>query len=190
MDGRILATTVELLRERGLVGLRIDHVAQRAKVPKSTVYRRWPSLTDLAIDALAAMLQRPDLAPGDDPRADLRRIVELTYVAFVETPLGAALPQLGLELAHSTGAAAYRATMIDPLREAALAAIARGNDAGLWSIADPSAAVDMVAGALLYRVVVLQERPSGHEVESFARMLGVDLDPVVEPTGGRITVQA
>ncbi|WP_257210817.1 helix-turn-helix domain-containing protein [Actinomyces ruminis] len=56
LDKRILQETFALLTERGLHGLRADQVAARAGVPKSTIYRRWSSLAELAVDAVDAAL--------------------------------------------------------------------------------------------------------------------------------------
>lgn len=56
VDVRVLRETFGLLAEKGFRGLRIDEVARRAGVPKSTIYRRWPSLVDLAVDAVDAAL--------------------------------------------------------------------------------------------------------------------------------------
>jgi AcrR family transcriptional regulator len=55
----VLRSTLEVLGERGFVGLRIEDVAARAGVNKTTVYRRWPSRTDLVIAALTALATPP-----------------------------------------------------------------------------------------------------------------------------------
>lgn len=56
VDTRIRDAAVRLLRERGVDGMTIDAVAERAAVSKATVYRRWTSKDDLAMDALEALL--------------------------------------------------------------------------------------------------------------------------------------
>ena len=56
VDVRVLRETFDLLAEKGFRGLRIDEVARRAGVPKSTIYRRWSSLVELAVDAVDAAL--------------------------------------------------------------------------------------------------------------------------------------
>jgi AcrR family transcriptional regulator len=48
----ILAATLDELVTNGYVGLSVDAVAARAGVNKTTVYRRWPTLDDLLMDAL------------------------------------------------------------------------------------------------------------------------------------------
>ena len=55
----VLRTTLEILGERGYAGLRIDDVAAKAGVNKTTIYRRWPSRTDLVIAALTALATPP-----------------------------------------------------------------------------------------------------------------------------------
>jgi AcrR family transcriptional regulator len=55
----VLRTTLEVLGERGFVGLRIEDVAARAGVNKTTIYRRWPSRTELVIAALTALATPP-----------------------------------------------------------------------------------------------------------------------------------
>ena len=53
----ILAATFDQLVETGYAGLSMESVASRAGVHKTTVYRRWPTLDDLLLDALTAWSQ-------------------------------------------------------------------------------------------------------------------------------------
>ena len=48
----ILASTHELLNEKGGAGLTIEAVARRAGVGKPTIYRWWPSLADIVLEVL------------------------------------------------------------------------------------------------------------------------------------------
>jgi AcrR family transcriptional regulator len=54
-DADILDVTLDVLAEVGYDGMTIDMVAARAKAGKATLYRRWPSKTELVIDAVACM---------------------------------------------------------------------------------------------------------------------------------------
>jgi AcrR family transcriptional regulator len=56
-DPEILAAALEVLAETGFEGMTIDMVATRAKAGKATLYRRWPSKSELVIDAVACMKQ-------------------------------------------------------------------------------------------------------------------------------------
>ncbi|MFI5800881.1 TetR/AcrR family transcriptional regulator [Streptomyces sp. NPDC051677] len=51
-DARILRAATELLAEGGYPALTMDKAAARAGVGKATVYRRWKSRAELAIEAL------------------------------------------------------------------------------------------------------------------------------------------
>jgi AcrR family transcriptional regulator len=55
----VLRTTLEVLGERGYAGLRIEDVAAKAGVNKTTIYRRWPTRADLVIAALTALASPP-----------------------------------------------------------------------------------------------------------------------------------
>lgn len=52
-DATILEATLEILAEVGVAGLTMDLVAARAGAGKATIYRRWPSKTELFADAVA-----------------------------------------------------------------------------------------------------------------------------------------
>ena len=48
----VLAAAAELLLDRGLPGVSMDAVAERAGVSKATIYRWWPTKETLALDML------------------------------------------------------------------------------------------------------------------------------------------
>lgn len=52
LDARILDAALALMAQGGLRACTIDAVAVRAEVPKSTIYRRWPSKDELQVAAL------------------------------------------------------------------------------------------------------------------------------------------
>ncbi|HEX4444902.1 MAG TPA: TetR/AcrR family transcriptional regulator [Galbitalea sp.] len=54
-DDDILNAALDILAEVGYDGMTIDMVAARARAGKATLYRRWPSKTELVIDAVACM---------------------------------------------------------------------------------------------------------------------------------------
>ena len=59
---RVLESTLEMLGRDGYVGLRIEDIASRAGVNKTTIYRRWPSRAELVVSALT-QLSGPPQAP-------------------------------------------------------------------------------------------------------------------------------
>lgn len=52
-DAQILNMTLEVLEEKGYADLTVDEVAERTKVAKTTIYRRWPSKGALVAAAMA-----------------------------------------------------------------------------------------------------------------------------------------
>lgn len=74
---RVLTATVELLGQSGYGALRFDEVAARSGVNKTTIYRRWPTKSQLV--AAAIQHHKPIVPPRDT--GDLER--DLTEM-FVE----------------------------------------------------------------------------------------------------------
>ena len=164
LDARILSETCALLAARGFRGLRIDEVARRAGMPKSTIYRRWPSLAELAVDAVDAALGPRERPPGDDPLADLSAIIVRAHACFAASPLAASLPQLAAELtAHPQAAETYRERVIAPLRNGAIDAVGRALEAGRWPGPDPATSVDMMLGTVAYRYTYLSHTANPDE---------------------------
>jgi AcrR family transcriptional regulator len=59
----VLSATVALLSERGYGGTSVDEISRRSGVAKTTIYRHWPTRTDLLRDACSTLgtpLDRPD----------------------------------------------------------------------------------------------------------------------------------
>src|SRR3954471_21817841 len=59
----VMNATVELLFERGYGGTTVDEISRRSGVAKTTIYRHWPTRTDLLREACATIgtpLDRPD----------------------------------------------------------------------------------------------------------------------------------
>ena len=67
----ILDATSELLDEVGYDHLRVQDVAERARVGLATIYRRWATKQDLVIAAMRHGKEQHEAAETDDPRADL-----------------------------------------------------------------------------------------------------------------------
>lgn len=61
----ILDSTVALLLERGYGGTSVDEISRRSGIAKTTIYRHWPTRTDLLREACSTIgtpLNRPDTA--------------------------------------------------------------------------------------------------------------------------------
>ncbi|WP_063796441.1 TetR/AcrR family transcriptional regulator [Chondromyces crocatus] len=85
---RVLEATLHELAQVGYRGFRIEEVAARAEVNKTTVYRRWPSQRELIRDALRAAARDKRVAPNTGSlRSDLFALAR-TFVEQTRHPLG------------------------------------------------------------------------------------------------------
>jgi len=158
-----------LLAQKGFRGLRVDDVARSAGVPKSTIYRRWPSLTDLAVAAVDDALGDRETVISDDPLDDLAQIVVRTHTLLINSPLAGTLPQLALDLVNRPETARlYRERVISPLRDAAIDAVQRAIEQASWEGPDAEMSVDMMIGTGLYRHNYLGHMPTLEEAFAIA----------------------
>jgi AcrR family transcriptional regulator len=147
------AAATELARV-GYVALRIEDVAQRAGVAKTTVYRRWPTKPDL-VEAAIVALHDPGATPPDhgDVESDLfdlaRRV--LTRAA---TPEGLGVSRvITLEIDHPEVeqlAARLKDDIRAGWRHVVLRAIGRRQ---LPAGTEVELVVDMILGTLVTRFV-------------------------------------
>lgn len=156
VEEKVYAATLSLLRDRGYTRLRIDDVATTAGVAKTTIYRRWPSLSVLVLDALESALGTP--ADTDD----LPGLLDAMYERVVDNPLAETVRAVGADLIHQPDLAAdYRRRFVDPLRDRALAVIRAGQASGEYdSDVDPTLVVDALIGAIIYRGLIHEPIPS------------------------------
>ena len=83
----VLQATLEELSRAGYAAFRVDEVAVRAGVNKTTIYRRWPAKADLVTAALRSM--RPDDPPLPDTGSvqdDLLMLLRDTLAALAARP--------------------------------------------------------------------------------------------------------
>ena len=183
IEARVYDATLGLLRDHGYARLRIDDVAAAAGVAKTTLYRRWPSLPALVLDALESAIG-PRRAPATgDALADLAALLDVLYATLVTGPLAATVRAVGADLIHQPDLAAdYRRRFVDPLRDAAIALVVAGRRDGTFATdADSALVVDAVIGPLIYRGLIDEPMPSRDAL--LALGLGI-LRPGEGPAGG------
>jgi AcrR family transcriptional regulator len=67
----VLDAAAALLAERGYAGFTMDALVERTGVSKTTMYKHWPSRTDLIAAAVQAMTSDPAVPDTGDVRGDL-----------------------------------------------------------------------------------------------------------------------
>lgn len=153
----ILEAAAELLLARGLAGVSMDAVAERAGVSKATIYRWWPTKEALALDALytewaaAAPLPRNTGSLRGDLLALLRPWVRLASSRPYGRVIAALVthaqtdPEFGL---------IYLSRFVEPRREQARAIFRRAIERGeLPPGAKIEVAVDMIYGPMYHRLL-------------------------------------
>jgi AcrR family transcriptional regulator len=83
----VLHTTLEVLGQQGYAQLRIEDIAARAGVNKTTIYRRWPTRSRLVMAALTTLAAPPTAVETGRLEADLTTTF-LSATTLRSTPAG------------------------------------------------------------------------------------------------------
>jgi AcrR family transcriptional regulator len=152
----ILDAARELLIEEGFTRLRLEHVATRAGVGKATIYRRWRSKEDLALELLLG-LASPHIHVFDvgDTRAELLQAVENARRALTETSFGPVIRTLLSQVAVNPSIGdPFRASIVAARRAEVGRIVGRGIDRGDLRVdADPDIATELLVGPVYFRLI-------------------------------------
>lgn len=151
----ILDATQELLVEEGFTRLRLEHVAARARVGKSTIYRRWPSKEALTLDVVLELAgPHLDIADVGDTRAELRAASRNPLDAIVGTRWGPVIRAMLSQIAGNPAIGEpFRATVVARRRSEVAHVIERGIARGdLRPDADASIATELLVGPIYFRL--------------------------------------
>lgn len=72
---KVLGVTTELLFERGFGGASVDEISRRSGVAKTTIYRHWPTRTDLLRDACSTIGTPQDTPDTGSFESDMMALV-------------------------------------------------------------------------------------------------------------------
>jgi AcrR family transcriptional regulator len=151
----ILAATFSELVDSGYAALSVEAVASRAGVNKTTIYRRWPTLDDLLVDAL--MEWSHDAFPGQDTGSIETDLLALGRQLADVLNGGVGRQVVALVLTAGLRSARLHETTrryFDHQAERALPAVARAIDRGeLPADCDANALLTTFRAPLFYRMV-------------------------------------
>ncbi|MFI1993729.1 TetR/AcrR family transcriptional regulator [Actinoplanes sp. NPDC020271] len=165
-DEAILEAALDVLAEVGYAGMTMNAVAARARAGKATFYRRWPSKSELVLEAVAQLQRRQGgLVPADTGslRGDLLALFRPTSPADAERQF-AVMAGLASMLSQDLGLAdAANNAIVEPWTEANRVLLRRAIGRGE---VDPAADVDTLASVLpsmaAYRAII-QRKPFDRE---------------------------
>lgn len=159
-DIAILRAALEVFIERGMEGASIEQIAKRGETSKLTVYRRWATKEDLIAQSIEwSVSTNLTPSPTDLQQLSNHEILERSLPAAAEIAASTrfralAARVLGSAVSHPSLMAAYWNSYILPRREMAAFLLKRAQLAGTVAVdADLDALIDMMAGAVLYRVL-------------------------------------
>lgn len=151
----VLTATADLLIENGLVGLELTAVADRAGVGKSTVYRRWGTVSALVDDLLADMAEtsrpRPSTGSLRDDLVSVARLIQRTLADRRQGSLFKAILAAGTcDVRTAEALAGFYQVRIGEMAPIVLDAIERG-EAPRGT--DPAAVIRYVSAPLYYSLL-------------------------------------
>src|SRR3954453_20058304 len=159
IDRRILDAALELLASGSYADFRLDELAKRAGVAKTTILRRWPSKAAVAAAAVEQLaLQTVDIPASATLRGDLHALLTSAVAVFTKGH-GAFVPRLIRESGHHPEIADLLQTVIHTRRLAYRRvlnrAIARQElDPGF----DQEVIIDLLVGPMWTRLLITRER--------------------------------
>jgi AcrR family transcriptional regulator len=166
LDDRILDAALAMLADIGYAQLRLDALAARAGVAKTTILRRWPSKAAVAAAAVQRLaLQTAEVPDSGDLREDLQALLANAVAAFAGGP-GRFVPALMRESGHHAEIADLLATVIQTRRAAYRRvlnrAIARHD---LHPDVDQEVIIDLLVGPLWTRLLITRQPVDQNLVE-------------------------
>jgi AcrR family transcriptional regulator len=170
-DEAILDATLELFAELGYEGLSVEAVAARARVSKATIYRRFPSKSELVIATCTAVSDKVrEPADTGNLRGDLEVIVGNICRMLTTTVNGRMLPQMVAEAARNPDLKAAQRAFVARRRTLCLEVLERAVERGeIERALDVAAVADLLVGPLFYRHLV-----SGDPLDRAFRRTHVD----------------
>ena len=152
VDAAVLAATLELAGEVGVSRLSMDELAERAKVSKASIYRRWQSKEQLVLDALRSAVSPIEDHDTGSLRGDLETYLHELARRFSTGRMSDVLPHLIEVACHDAALRSslddYIATRRVPLRQILERGRARGE---LDASAELDVLIDVILGPFAYR---------------------------------------
>ncbi|WP_212908992.1 TetR/AcrR family transcriptional regulator [Streptomyces sp. TS71-3] len=192
-DAAILDATRAALVDLGWSKLTLSDVATRAGVAKTTLYRRWAGKNELVVDAVAVLFDELELPDRGSLAADIEGVVR-QFAALLERP--ETKTALMAVIAESTRDEPLRARIRDSIvaRQKRLVVLGRARAEARGELPPAAGAedaarsadliFDVVAGAVVHRMLVSGQDVDGAWVRGLVALLGGGLAAAVAPLAG------
>jgi AcrR family transcriptional regulator len=161
----ILNATLRMLGTQGVAGTTIEGVAADAGVGKTTIYRRWPSKTDLILAAISDIVP-----PGDPPdtgtmAGDMAALAEVQRRRLAGSGLSGIVPRVLAESMSDPGLHQdFVERVVTPFRDLLRLFIERGIERGeLRPDLEVEALVDLLHSIPIYKILMSRGDPGALE---------------------------
>jgi AcrR family transcriptional regulator len=173
LDGAIVAATLELVAEVGIHDFRMDDVAERAGVGKAAIYRRYRSKDELVTATVAALVSEITVPDTGSTREDLLALMREAVAVYGDPIKAGVMPSLvGAMRQRPELARALRDGFLAQRRAALRAVLDRGVARGdLRADLDVELALDVLGGALFYRLLITGGPIDGNLAEGVAELI-------------------
>ena len=157
----ILDATLRMLGTQGVAGTTIEGVAADAGVGKTTIYRRWPTKTDLILAAISAIVPAGDPPDTGSMAGDMAALAETQRRRLAGSRLSGIVPRV---LAESMSDPELHQDFVDrvvePFRAMLRLFIERGIDRGeLRPDLEVEPLVDLLHAMPIYRILMSRGDP-------------------------------
>src|SRR5919106_6593583 len=155
-DRAIPTAAIELIAAQGIRDLRMDDVADRARVGKATIYRRYRSRDELVTAAVATLVSEITVPDTGSTRADLLALMHGAVEVYGGSVEAGVMPSLVDAMSRDAELARHvRAGFLAGRRAAVRAVLERGVERGdLRADLALELALDVLAGPLFYRLLI------------------------------------
>ena len=169
----VVKTTFDLLEEEGFAHLTIQKIVQRSGLAKTTIYRRWPNLASIVMDAFLFDMAAVAPISAKETAAETVRTSMRLFTRTLKTRRGQLLRALLSRAQYDPDLKeAFWLRWIKPRRDALTEVLQRGVAAGEFRKGlDLDIVIDGLYGPIYYRLLVPYADLSNSYVESLATNL-------------------
>lgn len=162
----LIDAVLDLLDETGVAGLSVDKIAQRARVGKATMYRRWGNKEELVAFALGNAEVPPEIDPSGELRPTLVAVLTNLSERLTATRVGRAWCRLiGSSDRYSQATSLYAERFIAPRIDVLASILQREIDTGtVRADIDPVVAINAMISNVVGGIVNVQ--PAGYALPS------------------------
>jgi AcrR family transcriptional regulator len=166
LDRGILDSAFTLMVETGIRGFSVREVARRSGIPKSSIYRRWPTRGDLLAAVLARLSMNGTAKIPDtgSMRGDLIEMARNEIASLAESD--GVLPRVALEARDDPELAVVVQAAINSRRQVGEPILTRAAERGeVTRDVDSEVAMDLVLGSIWSRLVAHRPLEASHAPE-------------------------